>query len=88
MKIVEKQITKGAAIALDDTNFVNCEFTECRLMYSGGDFALTDSKLINCQVTLMGPAQRTAALLASMGALKPGGPFQMGVPPAPPSTLQ
>jgi hypothetical protein len=75
MQTVENQTLAGATITLDDKHYVNCQLTSCRLVYSGGDFVLTETKIENCQVMLAGAAQRTAGLLAVMGALKPGGPL-------------
>ena len=75
MQTVENQTATGATITLDDKHYVNCQFTNCRLIYSGGDYVLTETKLENCQFTLAGAAQRTVGLLAMMGALNQNGPF-------------
>ena len=72
METIERKTSTGEFITMDDKNFVNCNFTNCTLMYSGADFALTNTRMENCQVTLAGAALRTASLLGMLGAIKPG----------------
>ena len=74
MQTVENQTLAGATVTLDDKHYVNCQFTNCKLVYSGGDWVLTETKIENCQFMLAGAAQRTMSLLSAVGALKPGGP--------------
>jgi hypothetical protein len=88
MQNVVKKDVKGETVVLDDHNFINCRLVNCRLVYSGGDWALTDTRIEDCQVTLSGAAQRTVNLLGSMGALKEGGAFSAMPPSAPPATVQ
>ena len=73
MTTVENKTSAGETITLDDKHFVNCKFERCTILYSGGDFTFTNTSLKECPVTLTGPAQRTAYLLGTIGALKPGG---------------
>jgi hypothetical protein len=73
MQTIENQVSSGKTITLDEKHFINCRFTDCKLVYSGGDYGWTDTTFENCQVTLAGAAQRTATLLGSFGALGPGG---------------
>jgi hypothetical protein len=77
MTTIEKEVSNGSIVTLDEKHFVRCEFSECQLVYAGGDFALTETKLHNCQFKFMGAAQRTVNLLASIGAVKP---FGLGEP--------
>jgi hypothetical protein len=69
---IENATSAGETITLDEKHFVNCHLKNCTLFYSGGDFLLTNTTLENCPVNLSGPAQRTVALLLTMGVLKPG----------------
>jgi hypothetical protein len=71
MQTIENQKDTGITITLDEKHFVNCHFTNCKLIYSGGDYAWTDTKFESCQVTLAGAAQRTANLLGNFGMMKP-----------------
>ena len=77
MKTIENEVNTGATITLDDKHFINCRFTNCKLIYSGGDWSMTETKVENCQVTLAGAAQKTANFLAFLNAMNPGG----GTPP-------
>jgi len=77
MQVIENKTDTGITVTVDDKHFVNCHFTNCKLLYSGGDYAWTDTKFENCQVTLTGAAQRTANLLGSLGVIQkpPDEPF-------------
>jgi hypothetical protein len=35
---VDNDVVEGKTIFLDDRYFVNCKFTKCSLIYTGGDF--------------------------------------------------
>src|SRR5690242_10516470 len=84
MELVKNQIVSGETIVLDEKYFVGCEYSECKLIYSGGEVQWTESKFDRCQVVLSGPAQRTANLLASLGAIPPSGSnLPPGVIPSP-----
>ena len=51
-------------IALDGEAFRNCEFRDCRLVYSGGKAPrFDDCKVINCEWKFEGPAAETLAHL-------------------------
>lgn len=80
MKTIQNVKKTGENITLDDTHFVNCQFTNCTLSYSGADYALTNTTFNNCPFSFVGPAHRTFTLLGMMGAIKPPVP-----PPAPPT---
>jgi hypothetical protein len=84
MQIVENKVVSGETIIVDDKVIVNCRYKNCRVMYSGEDFALTGTTFENCQLMLSGAAQKTATLLGSFGMLKQ----PMGAPPVggPPQT--
>jgi hypothetical protein len=74
MQTIENEIASGLTVTLDEKHFINCHFTNCRLVYTGGDYAWTDTTFEGCQVALAGAAQRTANLLGTFGALSLGGP--------------
>jgi hypothetical protein len=82
MTTIENEDSSGKTVVIDDKNFVNCHFTNCKLVYGGGDYALTETRLDNCQIMLVGAAQRTAGLLGNFGMFKGGGPFNL-MPNAP-----
>lgn len=71
MQVIENEVANGKTISLDDKHLVNCKYTNCKIMYSGADFALTDSTLDNCQFMLIGAAQKTAAFLGMFGIIPP-----------------
>lgn len=72
MEIIDNKNESGITVSLDDKHFVNCTYTSCTLIYSGGEYAWVDTKFVNCKITLAGAAQRTAALLGNMGVIPPG----------------
>ena len=63
MTTVENVKQSGGVVHLDDKIFVNCNYTNCQIIFSGGDFAWRNTAFNNCQLTLEGPALRTANLL-------------------------
>jgi len=71
MEIVENQTVTGKTIILDEKTFVNGDYTDCTLIYSGGEFNAINTKFNNCKVNLAGAAQRTAAFLGNLGILPP-----------------
>jgi hypothetical protein len=80
MQLIENQVASGKTIALDEHHFVNCTFTNCDLVYSGGDWAWANTKFENCRFSFSGSASRTVALLGNLGLIKPG-PFGPQTPP-------
>ena len=87
MQIVENEVLTGKTVVLDDKTFVNGVYTNCPLLYSGGEFNSVNTKFVNCPVTLTGAAQRTANLLNSMGLLPKPAPMG-GVVPKKPDGVQ
>jgi hypothetical protein len=82
MQFIKNKKEQGTVVILDDTSFVDCTFTNCQILYSGGDYSWTRTNFVNCQIGLQGHAARTAALLQSFGWK----PLQPGTAPAPPPT--
>jgi hypothetical protein len=58
-------------IRLDDSSFTNCRLIDCKIMYGGGHFQWTNTQAVNCQFQFADEAQRTVALLVSMGLMPP-----------------
>ena len=71
MEMIENQLVNNKTITLDEKHFVNCVYTNCTVLYSGGDWAWTNTRFENCQFTFSGAAQRTANLLGNIGVIKP-----------------
>ena len=67
MHLIENQIVNGTSVGIDDKHFVNCRFTNCALLYSGGDFAWTNTQFENCNLQLSGAATRTVTFLTQLG---------------------
>lgn len=67
MKYVHDRKESGTVVILDDHHFVNCEFTDCQVLYAGGDFAWANTRFVNCNIGLNGPAARTQNLLGFFG---------------------
>lgn len=68
MQTLENKVVSRETIFLDDKHFVNCSFTECTLVYAGGDVAFSGTTSItDCQFALTGPADRTAIFMGTFG---------------------
>lgn len=79
MTTVENQTAEGITIAMDDKYFLNCRFTRCNLVFSGGDCEWMESAFIDCEVTMIGPARRIVNILHSFGFAKDfGGDYSPG----------
>jgi hypothetical protein len=71
MQVIENEVVVGKTVVLDDKHFVNGRYTNCTLIYSGGEFGWVNTTFDNCQITLTGAAQRTANVLGHLGLVKP-----------------
>jgi len=85
MQIIENQAFTDQVVSIDDKSFINCTFTRCTLLYSGGEINWYDTHWINCTFSFSGPAARTADLLRLFGQ-SPATPtsIEFGPPPGPP----
>jgi len=84
MQVIEKWAPKGETVYMDGKRYLNCIFTECKIIYGGGDVMWENTQFINCQLVFDGAAQRTIAYLTNLGLMKP--PAGMGLPTGPPSS--
>lgn len=80
MKIVRDLEEKGATVILDDVSFINCKFTECTLIYHGGDSAWVNCQFKNCPIVLQGAAARTQNFLLGFGWKPPEKAVEVGEP--------
>lgn len=56
MQLVENQVVSGKSVAIDEHHFVNCKYSNCDVIYSGGDYAWTNTKFENCRFSFSGSA--------------------------------
>jgi hypothetical protein len=80
MKIVQDKEETGTTVVMDDTSFVNCTFTDCILIYHGGDSAWPGTSFVNCKFSLQGPAAKTAITLQTFGWKPPVSTHEDRVP--------
>ncbi len=71
MQVIEKWTPHGETIYMDGKRYLNCIFTECKIVYGGGDVMWENTQFINCQLVFDGAAQRTIAYLTNLGLMKP-----------------
>lgn len=84
MQTIEGQTAEGITIAMDDKSFLNCRYTRCTLIFSGGDCEWTaDTLFIDCYLKMIGPALRVVNVLHCFSFAKD---FGATGPPAPAST--
>jgi hypothetical protein len=83
MQILENQTFTDQVVSIDDKSFINCIFTRCTLLYSGGELNWYDTQWINCTFNFGGCAARTAELLHRFGQ-SPATPIGIdyGTPPS------
>lgn len=70
LDIVKDQNEKDKTIVIDGRMFDNCVFTNCTLVYSGGDYGWVNTKFIECKVSFFGPAVRVLEVAGYFGMLK------------------
>ena len=66
MKRVENRGIRDVTLDIDDTEFINCHFTNCTLVYSGGPCSF-QSQGENCRFQMKGAAANTFDLLQDLG---------------------
>lgn len=54
---------EGISISLDGYDFKECNFTDCEILVSEGDFSLIDNEFNSCRLTLSGKAAAVAKLI-------------------------
>jgi hypothetical protein len=67
-RITDTTIT-DETIVLDDKEFIDCQFVNCKLEYSGGLCVIKNVRQINCMYTFLGPAWHTITFLQSVNLL-------------------
>jgi hypothetical protein len=66
MKRIENREIHDVTLDIDDTEFINCQFTNCTLVYSGGP-CVFQSHGENCRLQMKGAAANTFDLLQDLG---------------------
>lgn len=66
MKRIENREIRDVTLEIDDTEFINCHFTNCTLVYSGGP-CVFQSQGENCRFQMKGAAANTFDLLQDLG---------------------
>jgi hypothetical protein len=70
MQVIEKWTPKGETIYMDGKRYLNCIFTECKIVYGGGDVMWENTQFINCQ------------LVFDLGLMKPPAGMPAPMPPS------
>jgi hypothetical protein len=71
MQVIENWTPNGITVYMDGKRYLNCVFTECKIVYGGGDVMWENTQFMNCQLVFDGAAQRTIAYLTNLGLMKP-----------------
>jgi hypothetical protein len=80
MTPIENDTKTGVVIYMDDRYFINCRYTDCTLIFAGGDFGWVNSSFQNCKLSFEGPAGRTVNVLRMFSLLSD----KFGQPAQPP----
>ena len=59
----EQQQFDNETIVLDDNEYIDCTFRNCKFQYGGGDFNIERIRFDSLEFTVSGPAARTVLLL-------------------------
>jgi hypothetical protein len=81
VQVIENWNPQGITIYMDGKRFLNCIFTECKIVYGGGDVMWENTQFANCQLVFDAAAQRTVAYLTNLGLLKSPAGIAMPMPP-------
>jgi len=87
MKLVSDRTITNDTVVLDDTNFTNCKFLNCKIQYGGGEFGFNNSETSNCSFDFVDAAFRTIQLLRQFGILDSQTEHRLVIPTAPGSIL-
>ncbi len=71
LKHVRGANVKGKIIHVDGHFFENCQFTDCMLVYGGGEYGFKSTKFPGCKFDFTGPAHGTMMYAKIMGLLLP-----------------
>lgn len=68
MTLVEGQTITGRRVVVDGSQYLNCLFIDCELVYRGGECKF-QSKTRRCSWFFEGPARNTIRILRELGIL-------------------
>ena len=68
---VENVNENGTVVFMDGKFFINCRYTKCTLVFTGGDFGWIDSKFDQCNVRFEGPANRAIKFAQAFNIVSP-----------------
>lgn len=68
----EKQQFDNETITLDDNEYIDCTFRNCKFQYNGGEFNIERIHFDSIEFTVSGAAARTVRLLQSLWAGETG----------------
>jgi hypothetical protein len=84
MEPVYSKTKTNETIVFDEHYFVRCTFTNCTLVYCGGEFGWDQCQFQNCRISIQGAAGRVLAFLNIFGLMK--SPDQVPPNVVPPQT--
>jgi hypothetical protein len=70
MELVKDQVVTGATIFVDGKYFLHCVYTDCMLIYCGGDVAWSNTVFNACRCEFHGLALRATEFLQMIGLLE------------------
>jgi hypothetical protein len=73
MKTVKDKTFHGVEVVMDNTHFIDCKFTNCTLVYSGGTGGWSHTDISDCLITLRGAAASTCGFLEKFDLINPKG---------------
>jgi hypothetical protein len=66
MVLHDKEVFKDTRVVLDGGHFVNCMFTNCEIVYGGGQMGFEKNLLSGCRFSFDEAAARTVEFMKGM----------------------
>jgi len=85
MRTIRNQHFENDSVTLDGTEFIECDFVNCEIGFSGGEVHLNGSTMKGCRWKFDGAARNTIGILRGFGIVK-GDPSAWPVIPQTPDT--
>jgi len=79
--IENKTFGPGTIVFMDNKHFIRCRFSNCMIIYGGGEWGWTECNFESAQISFTGTAQRVISFAQSLGVIgQPALQAPQGIP--------